>query len=353
MSFESLTVFCPQSIQQNEASSRIRNDGFQGRSEISGKDSGVPVTLGGSIERNTGSITAYETELTGRKTYSQVVSGHDHIRIHANPDGRPLAGNVVDHEKCFSIKPVRSAEPFGVLLRLQVSRGWMKLTDPKPVGASDSFKKRLSKALNGTDPEDEYHREAFTLLLEHLVEVGLQSSDEKKYATLAACALRASPIDQGLFEPHYAQLRPRKLVLPLEDLEAVLMESPENAAKILSSHGVADEDVVALSVRKLRFEPHDGRYQDNLVGFIEKLSAKFEVTLRSEYFVLARRDQGFEIEVPEAFALEYTNDDGISAPREPSTGVEINVLRDGMEILFTGSDTKLLVQRRRGTLTGR
>lgn len=177
----------------------------------------------------------------------QVEIGVDHIRIAENLDGSPLSGKIVNLPDCWRIKPIDSNKPYAILVELRVRRNWMPLSKPVLENGQAGFKETLSKLWRGGAISDEFHRQAFTLLLEHLVKRGLQSQDEATYATLAAQALVAAPTADPLESVVVsAPMTRRAIVLPSDLLFQALTYPPRQIAHLLSAEGVEASEIQAL-----------------------------------------------------------------------------------------------------------
>lgn len=177
----------------------------------------------------------------------QVEIGLDHIRINENTDNSPLSGKLVNLPNCWRITPIDNSKPYALLVELRVRRNWMPLSEPLLEKGQPGFRDTLAKLWNGGSLSDEFHRQAFTLLLEHLVKRGLQSADENTYATLAAQALVAAPsldpLDSVVLN---APLSPRKIILPSDILFQALTYPPRQIAHLLSVEGVERSEVEHL-----------------------------------------------------------------------------------------------------------
>ncbi len=177
----------------------------------------------------------------------QVEIGADHIRIAENLDSSPLSGKIVNLPDCWRIKPIDPSKPYAILVELRVRRNWMPLSKPVLEKGQIGFKETLSKLWKGGAISDEFHRQAFTLLLEHLVKRGLQSEDEATYAMLAAQALVAAPTADPLESVVVsAPATRRAIVLPSDLLFQALTYPPTQIAHLLSTEGVEASEIKAL-----------------------------------------------------------------------------------------------------------
>lgn len=233
--------------------------------------------------------------ISGQRSFQQVEFNQDEIRIHPNPDNSPLIGNLVDRATCFRILPIDESKPFGVMLKLQVRRNWMTLSDPESIKISDRLRGLISKAFNGTDPIDKFHKEAFNLLMSHLVAEGLQSNSNDIYATLAARTIRAEKISEDRSEHRHIELFPRSFTLPVHDMDVVLSNDPEQVRQTLLSNGV-DAKFIPKLPRDFIFT--SGRYgyrkreQESLEGYYDLdkfIVSKIHEELPGSFVAVKRR----------------------------------------------------------------
>jgi hypothetical protein len=242
-----------------------------GATSVAG-DPKLKADFAASTSKQSGNTATDQYQITGERKFMQVQFGQDQVRIFANPDKSPLEGNLVDCATCFRVVPNNRDLPFGVLVKLQVGRSWLSLSDAKPRSVSARMRDLFDKALMGTSPLDEFHRKSFQLLIEHLIRKGLQDTDSSKFATLAARAVRAVPLERDKLEHRFVNLVPRQLIVPVKDVEAVLFESREIVRKTLKSHGIA-EDEMPGNDRWRHFSPGELPGARNMLD-VDRLSKK-------------------------------------------------------------------------------
>ncbi|OIQ42795.1 MAG: hypothetical protein BM560_01020 [Roseobacter sp. MedPE-SWde] len=215
----------------------------------------------------------------GGREYDQVQFGTDQITIHGNPDGAPLEGNLVNRVTCFRVVPHAPDQPYGVLMQLLVRRGGMRLTDPEPIKLSDRLHDVWNRVFGGSDRLDKFHREAFQLLLQHLIEAGLQSETNAKDAVLAARAIRAVPVDEGGAEHRHLALTQKPIILPVSTVECVLSDAPDKVVQVLRETGV---DVADLTLPGRQFLFHmEGEETEDGLSSIRARQLELEVELRN------------------------------------------------------------------------
>ncbi|MEX0306050.1 MAG: hypothetical protein AB3N12_01575 [Ruegeria sp.] len=210
--------------------------------------------LSGNAKKTTSLADDLKIGTQGTKKSNQVQFGPDDIRIRPNPDEMPLEGALVDRAKCLRVAPIDRSKPYGVVLKLRVKRSWMQLSEARAVSLSSKLSGLMKSVLSGTDPSDEYHREAFKLLLDHLVFSGLQNDADDQYATFAAKAIRAVPSSVGDQKTGYLQPSPLNLTLPVDDLETVLSGAANEVRTVLRKHGLDTPEEIATFEGDLVFE---------------------------------------------------------------------------------------------------
>lgn len=287
-------------------------------------------------------------EVTAERKFSQVQIGTDQIRIHPNPDLSPLVGNLLEAEKCFSVVPRRNDKPFGILAELQVSKGWMSLSDPRPTSTSTRLTQLLEKKLKGKDPIDEFHRRAFNLLMEHLVSMGLQVDANRKYATLAARAIRVEKVSADETGRRYIGLSERRICLPVAALEAVLFEPRDKVENILIDAGITDLSQLGPLSSSMVFYPSGYRTDGRLVELGAFLESSFKITILRE-----TQDDGENRGAPRIFApfefarsFHFTPE---SKHRKDCNAIEFKIVRDGVEITYMQDNVRLTQVTKRGT----
>lgn len=242
-----------QEFSAKRSRSQIAQTSFEGGvgAQISAAEgAGASAKGSGKKSSSSGMEDMYCTE--GSREFNQVQFGIDQITIHGNPDGAPLEGNLVDRVTCFRVVPHASNQPYGVLMQLLVRRGGMKLADPEPLKISERLQSVWTRVFGGSGRLDKFHREAFQLLLQHLIETGLQDETNTKDAVLAARAIRAVPIDEGGSVLRHLALTQKPITLPVSTVESVLSDEPEKVVQILNEIGV-DAGELNLSGRKMAF----------------------------------------------------------------------------------------------------
>lgn len=259
----------------------------------------------------------------------------------------PLIGNLLDAQNCFRILPRQNELPFGVLAELQVSKGWMKLRDPKPVTASKRLSEIWEKAFSGTDHIDEFHRKAFLLLLEHLVSKGLQADADGKYATLAARALRIETLTSDELEKRQIGLAERRLRLPVSTIESVLFEPRETVENILIEAGVTDLTELGALSSSLVFYPLGAEMSGRLVDLAAFLSQSFTVKIGRGTEIKGEKLATPRIFVPVDFARDFLLQPQ-SSRRVGCNEIDFIVREDGLYITFMRDGSNLTQVTRRG-----
>ncbi|MQQ09121.1 hypothetical protein GFB49_11700 [Epibacterium sp. SM1979] len=264
--------------------------------EVSGGKYGASASASHTRTKNKETGTSDKHTITGEKQFRQVQYGLDQIRIFPNPDKAALVGNLVDHSQCFRVLPIDSSKPFGVLVQLLVRRNWLLLSDPKPISLSEQLTSFLDRALKGNDPIDRFHKEAFQVLLQHLVSTGLQAVGESTYATFAARAIRAIPVSGNDLEHRHIDLHPRSLELPVRDIEAVLSEDPVAVRRVLLEHGVDEANIPGLP-RRFAFLPTGVLLEDleQPVELLELMRSWTDRYDRSDFDILTSIDSNSPI----------------------------------------------------------
>lgn len=302
-------------------------------------------SISGEKEAIKASTDAYEVE--GERSFRQVQIGIDQIRIHPNPDCSPLVGTLLDARNCFKVLPPRNDRPFGVIAELQVSKGWMKLRNPSPISASKKFKSIWDKAFNGSDPIDEFHRSAFYLLLEHLVSLGLQAKADRKYATLAARALRVEKVSRDEVEKRQISLAERRLTLPVSTVESVLFESRERVEDILIEAGITDLGELGALSSSMIFIPNESNENARLVDLAAFLSRSYKVSIVRDAIIAGDQLGAPRLFVPFDFARSF-----LLAPtsqhRQDCNEIEFTIVKDGLFITFKKDGKDLTEVTKRG-----
>ncbi len=232
-----------QSFSEKRSTSSILNfDTSLGGSAKPGNGAGnigVDLKAGKKLHREEGG----QYSISGRKKAKQVQFGTDQIMIDRNPDGLPLEGTLIDHVDCFKVRAGRHKGPYGILFELRVRRGWMQLTDPQPVNLTGKLKGVWDRVFSNDDKNAKFHQEAFRLLVQHLVEKGLQNTKNKTEAVLAARVIRAVPSKTGDTDVVLGALSPKPIVLAVEDLERVLTHEPKQILQKFDELGISTESL--------------------------------------------------------------------------------------------------------------
>ncbi|MDX8348618.1 hypothetical protein SLH49_11545 [Cognatiyoonia sp. IB215446] len=243
-----------QTYSSSSESKHNRQGGASVNAEVALSEQRSKIGVQGGAETTTSSVQSNDDMLHAERPFNQVAIGNDDITIYANPNGTPLEGVFVDHTVCFRALPENKSKPFGVALRLQAKKNWIKLTDIGDVTFSKRLKK-FSHIIKGSNPADDFHREAFQLLLNHLVFHGLQDSNEGQTATLAARAVKALPIRENDAELRFARLSLDKRVVPVKELEAVLIHDRPVVQRILRQYDLELDDSIEVEDTSLFFDP--------------------------------------------------------------------------------------------------
>ena len=301
-------------------------------------------SISAAKEASKSSTDAYE--VTGERSFEQVQLGIDQIRFHPNPDCSPLVGTLLDAKDCFKVLPPRNDKAFGILAELQVSKGWMKLKNPRPISATDKFKSAWDKAFNGTDPIDEFHRRAFHLLLEQLVSLGLQANADSKYATLAARAMRVEKFSSEEIEKRQIGLAERQLTLPVSTVESVLFEPRERVEDILIEAGITDLSELGALSSSMIFLPNESDQSARLVDLTAFLSRSYSVS------IVRNNTEGEQSDAPRVFVPSNFARSFLLTPessrREGCNEIEFTVVRDGLFITFKKDGSALTEVTKRG-----
>lgn len=230
--------------------------------ELSGPKKAVSASAKTSLASAAKSSQSEKLTIEASQTYRQVEFGVDEIRIRRRPDGLPLEGTLIDRVNCLRVLPKDPSKPFGVVLRLQVKKNWMHISDVEEISFSEKLKSLVTSVLKRDNPEEEFNREAFRVLLNHLVNKGLQLKESGQYATLAARAFRGVQKSDDNLEVTYSELAQRDFRLPIHHLEAVLASDRQTVLKILAQHGLLElvapndeEGPLEFLLPKLGFDP--------------------------------------------------------------------------------------------------
>lgn len=337
-----------QNFKGSRSTSRISQAKIGGKVVANAPVSGVDIggEVGGAMEGSAQSQDCYEVQ--GERKFSQVQIGTDQIRIYPNPDLSALVGNLLESPNCFKVLPRANNNPFGILTELQVSRGWMKLSNPKPVSVSKKLTALWDKAFNGSDPLDEFHRNAFNLLLEHLVSNGLQANANRKYTTLAARAMRVEKLSSDEIEKRQIGLAERQLRLPVSTVESVLFETREKVENILIEAGVTDFSELGALSSSMIFFPSDSEKDSRLVDLISFLGNSFSVEIGRKTQSNGEIAGSPRLFVPVEFARSF-----LLAPkssrRKGCNQIEFQVISDGLYITYMRDGAPLTEVTKRGT----
>jgi hypothetical protein len=200
------------------------------------------------VQRSRRSANTEELSTEGQRNYEQVELSSDQIRIRPNPDGSPLVGQLVPGDTCWRVLPDNLDQRFGMLTELQVRRSWIELKNPVAISKSNRLVAALKNAWDGEDTRDEFHREAFKLLVSHLVVSGLQSSYSNTEATLAARAVLGRPRPKQEGHEHMLALPiARRLNLRVDELVTVLVEDVDNVVDFLKSQGIPNHEIEEIT----------------------------------------------------------------------------------------------------------
>lgn len=104
----------------------------------------------------------------------------------------PLDGQLLYNYIGWNVLP-QAGCPSGVLARLRVRADWIRLAKPELIGERPSWWSKFVSLFDSAAKEQTYRREAFKVLLTHLVTVGLQEASETRDATLAMDAVLVKP----------------------------------------------------------------------------------------------------------------------------------------------------------------
>jgi hypothetical protein len=265
-----------QKFHRQSVRSRTDSNELAATANLNASNTGKNVNLDTALGsyRNQENANCDQYEVSGTRSFSQVVFSSDQISINENPDTSPLEGYYVNQEKCFRIQPDNEEQPYGVIARLLVKKSWMELTDPAPAKLSDYFLDLWNRAFHGKTSMDIFHRKAFEALLDHLVKTGLQYQDDTKYAVFAARGVKASPSEELSSQASYSKLYKRPLRISAEDFETTLSGSQNEVIHLLNAAGAdtyglsekptyftfEDDDRVSISSSR-KFKLHDIKHE--------------------------------------------------------------------------------------------
>jgi hypothetical protein len=253
--------------------------GISGKVDATG--AGVPIAAAADANAKAGHQDGSTSETTWKAKAQQVDYSSDQIRINERPDGAALSGKIIDGQVCWRVTPYNSAKPFGVLAEMHIKRGWMPISEPRQRSMTGKLHDALAKVFSAGDKEEEFHRKAFSLLVEHLIQKGLQSEGSGLNAILAANAVVAKPIEKdGSFDTLYMPVSSRRFELPVDDLKTILAGDPASVLSTLSRHDIDDD-----SLEKLLDSARDG-HNISISLNIKQIDAK-EVSKAADWLISA------------------------------------------------------------------
>ncbi|GGX55135.1 hypothetical protein GCM10007385_24500 [Tateyamaria omphalii] len=198
--------------------------------------------------------------------------GNDAVFISPNSDETPLRGPVVSNTTFGRFRPNTALDSCLVAAEILVTEDWVDYLDPKPVDLRPDLHARWSRnRSHRSNRSVNFQRDAFRLLLSHLVNKGLQRDPDSPYATFAMDALLLLPTDidgeLGMSVAHLETSREKDTKpISFKKLLEVTQQSPRNTIEALRSEGVPDERVLGLT-QKYELSPEglgaDWKYIDS------------------------------------------------------------------------------------------
>ncbi len=161
-------------------------------------------------------------------------------------NSKPLNGKIISEYVGWYVLPKLNSDS-GILAKVRVREDWIKLVDPIPLDHDGPIWEQIYRFLRKGSNESRARREAFNILLTHLVEIGLQANSNSKEATLDVDAIVVRPADDLIYKIESSKVDSPPLSISVSEITYFLQSAPGSERAILEEIGVPKQRLLEYS----------------------------------------------------------------------------------------------------------